>query len=270
MENKDIASLLQWYLDSGVDETTDDETLDWFALSPRPASKNASSSNSPTSNFPTANLAAAKAAAAISVEQIAKKAEQLASGCNNLSELNEVIKSFEDCRLKKTATHTVFADGNPDSNIMIIGEAPGVDEDRQGIPFVGENGMLLDKMFKAIGLNREQHIYITNILPWRPPGNRIPTDEETSICLPFIKRHIELFNPKLIILLGGISAKSLLKTDMGITRLRGKWKEYDLKESQVPVMPLFHPQYLLKQPKAKKDTWADLLDIKARIEELSL
>ncbi|MBL4612487.1 MAG: uracil-DNA glycosylase, partial [Emcibacter sp.] len=147
--------------------------------------------------------------------------------------------------------------------------APGVDEDRQGIPFIGESGHLLDRMFKAINLNRENDFYITNILPWRPPGNRAPTDEEITICLPFIKRHIELFSPKLIILLGGISAKSLLQTDTGITRLRGKWHDYDLESGKVPVLPLFHPAYLLKQPKAKGDTWADLLSIKARLETLS-
>ena len=255
IEDKEIPSLLRWYVDSGVDESIGDEALDWFDLSSPPDTK---------------TTAPAKAAPVVSAEQIAAEAEQLAKSCNSLDDLMQAIKSFEGCRLKKTATHTVFSDGNPDSNIMLIGEAPGVDEDRQGKPFMGENGQLLNKMFKAIDLNREKDFYITNILPWRPPGNRKPTPEEITICLPFIKRHIELFDPKLIILLGGISANTLLNSTYGITRLRGRWAEYDLKGSKIPVRPLFHPAYLLSQPKAKGDTWADLLEIKANIEEHTL
>ncbi len=255
IENKDLPSLLRWYMDSGVDESIGDETLDWFAISTQPAPKTTSP---------------AKVTATVSVEQIAEKAEQLAASCDSLSDLKQTIKSFDGCRLKKTATHTVFSDGNPDSNIMLIGEAPGVDEDRQGIPFVGESGQLLDRMFKAIDLAREKDFYIANIMPWRPPGNRNPTSEEITICLPFIKRHIELFKPELIILLGGISAKNLLNSSLGITRLRGKWAEYELKSSKIPVRSLFHPAYLLRQHKAKGDTWHDLLEIKAKVEELSL
>lgn len=254
MENKDIQSLLQWYLDSGVDESTGDEALNWFALS---------SPNVPKTAAP------AKATPTVSVEQITQEAEQLASACDTLSTLNEAIANFEGCRLKKTATHTVFSDGNPQSDIMLIGEAPGVDEDRQGKPFVGESGQLLDRMFKAINLNREKDFYIANILPWRPPGNRNPTPEEIAICMPFIKRHIELFDPKLMILLGGVSTTNLLNSTTGITRLRGKWIEYGLEDRKVPVLPLLHPAYLLRQPKSKKDTWADLLQIKTKFEELS-
>jgi len=254
MENKDILPVLQWYLDSGVDETIGHETLDWFALSPPILPE----------------TAALKAAPVLSVDQIAQEAEQLARTCTALPALHEAIKNFDGCRLKKTATHTVFSDGNPLSHIMLIGEAPGVDEDRQGRPFVGENGHFLDRMFKAIGLDRAKDFYLANILPWRPPGNRSPTVEEITICLPFIKRHIELFNPKLIILLGGTSAATLLNSSLGITRLRGKWAEYDLKDNKIPVRALFHPAYLLRQAKAKGDTWADLLEIKAKIGELGL
>lgn len=257
IENKDLPSLLQWYLDSGVDESIGDETLDWFTLS-RPSDNNSAKLKTPVSS------------PLISVNQIAAQAEGLAASCMSLEALNEAIKNFDGCRLKKTATHTVFSDGNPDSNIMLIGEAPGVDEDRQGKPFVGEAGQLLDRMFKAIDLNREKNFYIANILPWRPPGNRSPTPEEITICMPFIKRQIELFNPKLIILLGAISATNLLGSTLGITRIRGKWAEYDLKGGKIPVRPLFHPAYLLRQPKAKGDTWQDLLEIKARIKELKL
>lgn len=261
IENTDMASLLRWYVDSGVDETIGDETLDWFALSEKRTQKPRTKNLSATGQ---------KAATMVSVDQIAAEAEQLAASCNSLDELNTAIKNFDGCRLKKTATHTVFCDGNPDSSIMVIGEAPGVDEDRQGKPFLGISGQLLDKMFAAIDLSRGKNLYMANILPWRPPGNRTPTAEEITICLPFIKRHIALFDPKLIILLGGISANSLLGSTVGITRLRGKWADYNLKDNIIPVRPLFHPDYLLRQPKAKGDTWRDLLEIKARIKDLAL
>ncbi len=261
IEDKDIASLLHWYMESGVDESIGDEALDWFAISQTATQK-------PTKQKPVAS--AQKTSPRVSTDQIAEEAEKLAASCNSLDALNDAINRFDSCRLKKTATHTVFSDGNSDSNIMLIGEAPGVDEDRQGKPFVGENGSLLDRMFKAIDLNRKKDFYLTNILPWRPPGNRKPTPEEIAICMPFIKRHMELFEPKLIILLGGISASNLLKSSLGITRLRGKWTEFDLNGNKIPVRPLFHPAYLLRQPKAKGDTWKDLLEIKVKIEELSL
>lgn len=251
IENKDIPSLLRWYMDSGVDEAIGDETLDWFALSGKAVQAPPVQKNTPR----------------VSVDQIAEQAGKIAASCTSLANLHKVIKDFEGCRLKNTATHTVFSDGNPDSSIMLIGEAPGVDEDRQGTPFVGQHGQLLNRMFKAIGLDREKDFYMTNILPWRPPGNRNPTQEEITICLPFIKRHIELFDPKLIILLGGTSATTLLGSSLGITRLRGKWAGYDVKGSNIPTRPIFHPAYLLRQPKAKRDTWHDLLEIKAMIKE---
>lgn len=254
IEDKDIPPLLRWYMESGVDEAICDEPLDWFSLSARPVQ----------------NTVRQKTAPVVSTEKIAEEAETLAASCNSMDALNVAIKDFDRCRLKKTATHTVFSDGNPDSSIMLIGEAPGVDEDRRGKPFAGENGQLLDRMFKAIDLYREKDFYLTNILPWRPPGNRKPTTEEITICMPFIKRHIELFAPGFIILLGGISANNLLTSSLGIARLRGKWAEYDLKGRKIPVRPLFHPAYLLHQPKAKGDTWQDLLEIKAKIKEFAL
>lgn len=263
--NADILSLLKWYQEAGVDETIGDETIDWFALT----------SEAPLQKTPTLEI---KSPASkhrphrpmVSVDQITKDAEQLAASCGSLSDLNAAIKGFDGCSLKKTAANTVFSDGNPNSPIMVIGEAPGVDEDRQGKPFAGESGQLLNRMFKAIDLDRSTDFYVTNILPWRPPGNRKPTPEEIAICMPFITRHIELFDPELIILLGGISANSLLKSTLGITRLRGKWMDYDLKGKPIPVRSLFHPDYLLKQPKAKGDTWRDLLEIKAKIGEISV
>jgi len=204
------------------------------------------------------------------VEQLAQEAEALSANCSSLDHLLEAIKSFEGCNLKKTAAHTIFADGNRDSHIMVIGEAPGVDDDRQGKPFAGETGQLLDRMFHAIERERQSDYYVSTLLPWRPPGNRKPTPEEITICLPFIKRHIELFNPEMIILLGGVATTGLLQTSVGITRLRGKWMEYRLNNKVIPVRPLYHPAYLLQQPKHKKDTWHDLLEIKAKLKELAL
>ncbi len=261
MEERDILSLLQWYVDSGVNETIDDLPQDWFELS-RSLSKNPP--EKPPSPTEKSGVLPKKM---VSIEHIAQDAARMAASCNSLRELNDAIKDFDGCSLKKIATNTVFSDGNTDSDIMVIGEAPGVEEDRHGKAFLGENGQMLDRMFKAIGLSREDDFYITNILPWRPPGNRKPLAEEITICLPFIRRHIELFNPRLLILLGGISTNSLMGSDLGITRLRGKWLEYDLCGKTIPVRPLFHPAYLLKQPKAKADTWKDLLEIKAEIGE---
>lgn len=152
---------------------------------------------------------------------------------------------------------------------MIIGEAPGGDEDRIGKPFVGQAGQLLDRMFAAIDMTRENDFYITNILPWRPPGNRKPTDAECDLCMPFIKRHIELFKPKMIISVGGTSAGALLNTKTGITKLRGKWQDYIMGGETIPIVPIFHPAYLLRQPQFKKQTWHDLLAIKEKIGELN-
>jgi len=267
---QDALSLLQWYIASGVDETIADSPLDWFSQS-----KDAASSAAPRQGGDTADRATSRPRPrttdpTASAEQIARQAAAQAAVCDSREELLDAIRNFDGCNLKKTAAHTVFADGNPDSDIMVIGDAPGVDDDRQGKPFAGESGQLLDRMFKAIDLEREKNLYITHLLPWRPPGNRKPTLEEITICRPFIERHIELFNPKLIILLGGTAAGSLLRTADGIPRLRGKWKTYDLKDASLPVRPLYHPSYLLQQPKYKKETWHDLLEIKAKIKELDL
>jgi len=267
MAEKDILSLLQWYIDSGVDETIDDMPQDWYE---RFQERKLPHDSPPSSPRKQSGGAAKKITPMVSIEQITQEAIDLAATCNNLTELNEVIKDFNGCSLKKTATNTVFSDGNPDSDIMLIGDVPGVDEDRFGKVLVGENGQMLDRMFKAIGLTREADLYLTNIVPWRPPGNRKPSPEEITVCLPFIRRHIELFKPKLLIFLGGISANNLLDSELGIARLRGKWFDYDIYGQNIPVRPLFHPAYLLKQPKAKADTWRDLLEIKAKLKEQSV
>jgi len=188
------------------------------------------------------------------------------SNIQNLSELKIFIQNSNVCALKKNAIQTVFADGNASSKIMLIGEAPGADEDKYGKPFVGRAGQLLDKMLEAIGLGRNK-VYISNVVPWRPEGNRQPTTEEIIQCLPFIQKHIEIIKPSILILLGGTAAKALLTTSQGITKLRGAWHQYNsLGLSQpIPTRAIFHPAYLLRSPEYKKQTWEDLLEIQKRI-----
>ena len=168
--------------------------------------------------------------------------------------------------MKKTAMNSVFSRGEVASGLMLIGEAPGAEEDRQGKPFVGASGHLLDNMMAAIGREKDKDYYISNILPWRPPGNRKPTPVEQTLCLPFIKRHIELVSPKVIILLGGTALSALLDISEGITRVRGKWFSYRVGKKTIPAMAMFHPAYLLRQPQLKRQAWHDLLEIKTKLD----
>ncbi|MEZ5647907.1 MAG: uracil-DNA glycosylase [Alphaproteobacteria bacterium] len=184
----------------------------------------------------------------------------------NLEELRGSLEAFEGCALKKTATNLVFGDGNPDSDLMFVGEAPGADEDRQGKPFVGVSGRLLDTMLSYIGRDRTK-FYITNHIYWRPPGNRTPAAAEVAACLPFIRRHIELINPRFLVFVGGAAAKALLERTEGINKLRGQWFAYKtpgLAES-IPATAIFHPAYLLRQPAHKRLAWRDLLMLKQRL-----
>lgn len=197
-------------------------------------------------------------------------AMELAASCNTLEELKAALESFDGCALKKTATNTVFADGTPAHKIMFIGEAPGRDEDRMGKPFVGRAGKLLDKMLASIGLSRESNAYITNVINWRPPDNRDPSPEEAATCLPFLRRHIELAAPEIIILLGAVPVRHVLGKTDGILRLRGKWLEYHAAGKLVPVMPTLHPAYLLRQPGQKKLAWRDLQEVSGKIKSLRL
>jgi uracil-DNA glycosylase family 4 len=180
-----------------------------------------------------------------------------------LAALRAAMEAFEACPLKATAMHLVFADGNPRARVMLVGEAPGADEDRQGKPFVGLSGQLLDRMLTAIGLDRET-VYISNILPWRPPGNRTPTAQEVAQCLPFIQRHIALVQPQVLVLLGGIAVKALLETQAGITRIRGQWQTLTVPglATPLPVLPTYHPAFLLRAPLQKRFAWRDLLALK--------
>jgi DNA polymerase len=198
-------------------------------------------------------------------------ARALAQSCTTLAELKTAVINFDGCELKRYATNTVFADGDPSGRIMLIGEAPGRDEDLQGLPFVGRAGKLLDRMLAEIGLDRRK-VYITNVLNWRPPQNREPSPEEAATCLPFLHRHIELADPKLMILLGAVSVRHVLGLTEGITRVRGKWNLYQSVglNRAIPVMPTLHPAYLLRQPAAKRLAWRDLLAVAEKMGELGL
>ncbi|HJQ57988.1 MAG TPA: uracil-DNA glycosylase, partial [Vineibacter sp.] len=202
--------------------------------------------------------------------QLVEDARSAAAAATSLAELEAAIRAFDGCSLKRLAKNTVFADGAADGPVMVVGEAPGEDEDRQGKPFVGVSGQLMDRMFAAIGLSRARDLYITNILNWRPPGNRTPNLSDVAICVAFARRHIELKRPKLLVLAGGVPAKSLLDTETGITRLRGRWFDYTLPDgTRLPTMPIFHPAYLLRTPASKRQTWLDLLNISERLDQLT-
>ncbi|WP_198378908.1 uracil-DNA glycosylase, partial [Neoroseomonas rubea] len=198
----------------------------------------------------------------------AGRAAAAAAAAGTLEELRAAIAAFDASPLRETATNLVFSDGDPASGLMLIGEAPGAEEDRLGRPFVGQSGQLLDRMLASIGLSREAGGFvITNILPWRPPGNRTPTDAEIALFLPFVLRHIALVRPRRLVLLGGVAAKALLRAKDGITRLRGRWHQVAVDGmGEVPALATLHPAYLLRTPAAKRDAWADLLLLRRTLE----
>ena len=198
------------------------------------------------------------------------RAEALAAAAHDLAALKAAIAAFDASPLKETATNLVFGEGITDAGLMLIGEAPGADEDRAGRPFVGASGQLLDRMFASVGLSRESNFYITNILPWRPPGNRTPTDAEVALFLPFLRRQVALIRPKRLVLVGGVAAKGLIGGKEGITRLRGRWHEVEIAGlGRIPALPTLHPAYLLRSPASKRDAWADLLLLRRKLDQES-
>ena len=258
----ELLSQLAWLVEAGADEAIGEAPVDRFSSAriaraperlPRPTSQ--------------PSLATTPAQAASSDDGIGAAIE-IAARCTTLAELKQALEAFEGCALKSLATHTVFADGSPDEGIMCIGEAPGHDEDRVGLPFVGRAGKLLDKMLASIGLDRSR-VYIVNVLPWRPPDNRNPEPTEVAKCIPFLRRHIELAHPKILILLGAVSARHVLGQTEGIMRLRGRWMEYHVDGRMIPVMPTLHPAYLLRRPIDKKLAWRDLQAIAKRLKTLA-
>lgn len=261
----DLADLIRFYAEAGVDEALDDAPADRFAEAasaqgPRtPPQRQAAPSHSPRS------------APALSVpdEAQAAKARELARQARTLEELRDILDGFDGCNLKFTAKQTVFSDGNPRAPLMLVGEAPGRDEDIKGKPFVGRSGQLLDRMLAAIGIERASGAYIANVIPWRPPGNRTPTPLETEICRPFIERQIELVNPRVLVTLGGPSAKVVLNATDGVLKLRGKWQAHTTASGvEIPAMPTLHPAYLLRNPAHKKLAWRDFLEIRAKLDAL--
>jgi len=264
-----VQEILEWYVEAGVDVLLEESPVDRFReteeLAQRQQAKPAPGKK-PLERKPQAAASPPRSApATIPDAETAQHAIEAAAKVSTLEELKEIVSSFEGCNLKRTAKTTVFADGNPAAKIMFIGEAPGRDEDIQGLPFVGRAGQLLDRMLSAISMDRDS-AYITNVIPWRPPGNRTPTPQETEICRPFIERHIELVAPEVIVMLGGSSAKTLLKTTNGIMRLRGRWAEVHTPNSKTAAMPTLHPAYLLRQPAHKKLAWQDFLAIRQKLD----
>lgn len=266
MEQKiNIVELLEWYIDAGVSDTCGDRSglLASAAQTPPVVSV--------VQNRPSATNSAAERPAISTLAQTTvtacKNARELCEKASSLDELRTMVEAFEGCALKFNAKSTVFGAGSPQAEVMLIGEAPGADEDRLGVPFVGRSGQLLEKMLKAIGLGRED-VYITNVLPWRPPGNRTPTDGEVAVCLPFLKRQIEFICPKIILLLGGSAANALLDNAESISRLRGRWLEYAVPGKEpITVLASFHPAYLLRNSAQKAKAWSDFLRISKKLKE---
>ena len=264
-----LSDLLEWYREMGVDEAIAERPFDMTAPPPdKPKPVATPPASAPNDRDRPADRQRRRPAAALlaGTEAAGADARNLALAAPDLAALKAALEAFEGCALKHTATNLVFSDGNPDADIMVVGEAPGAEEDRQGLPFVGASGRLLDRMLACIGLDRTS-AYITNILPWRPPGNRQPNAAEIAACLPFAERHVALMHPKVLVLAGGTSAKTILGTTEGITRLRGRWIDHTMPgmAAPIPTIAIYHPAYLLRQPAQKRDAWRDLLAIKSRL-----
>lgn len=284
----DLADILAFHLEAGVDVAIGEAPVDRFAESaaeqarsraqrppatqlPPAAAPPRDSAARPKapSAAPAPRPAAPPAPALITQapDAAVMAARDLARTAGSLEALRTIMEAFEGCALKRTASRLVFADGNPEARVMFVGEAPGRDEDQQGLPFVGRSGKLLDLMLGAIGLDRTS-AYIANVIPWRPPGNRTPTPQETAVCLPFISRQIELADPDILVCLGGPSAQALLATSEGITKLRGRFMDYETGSRAVKAIATFHPAYLLRTPIGKRLAWRDMLAVEAVLKKV--
>ncbi len=258
--------LLDWYIEAGADEAIGEAPRNRFEEpEPKRPEPKQPESKRPAPERPESKRPAPRAAGA-ALPPAAGTAREIAASCATIDELVAAIRAFDGCALKETATNTVIFDGNPKARIVFIGEAPGAEEDRRGLPFVGPAGRLLDRMLAAIGLDRET-VCIANVLFWRPPGNRSPTADELATCLPFAQRLIELVAPEVVVFVGGIPAKLLLGRGEGITRLRGAWHDYHSPGLAAPIAAIatYHSAYLLRQPMKKREAWRDLLAIKAKL-----
>ena len=265
------AEALRWWIRAGVNEALDETAHDRFAESSRENGDRRDAPNLPIRQAPLAASGQGPLAASGNVfpaphgaqagsppDAAESSARALAEAATDLEALRSALADFEGCALKRTATRLVFADGVPGSRVMFVGEAPGADEDRLGRPFVGRAGQLLDRMLGAVGLDR-QAVYVANVVPWRPPGNRTPTPQETQVCLPFIKRQIDLADPEFLVCLGGSAVRTLLGVQTGITRARGSWFAYPRQDGrEIRALAMLHPAFLLRQPAHKRFAWADM------------
>ena len=264
-----IEETLDWYIWAGVDETCANSVClnsDDFAKIPELHKlKNIQSAES-TNNI-TKSFSEDIIAPTVNFDAITKNAKDICESVSSIEELEEIVKNFSGCELKKRAASTILGEGNHKARIVLIGEAPGADEDRIGKPFVGRCGQLLNKMLAAVNIKRED-CYITNILPWRPPGNRTPTDEEIAICLPFLKKQLDIIEPDILLLMGGVALKSLLDVNDSVSRMRGKWLEYTFSSGKkASVLATFHPSYLLRSSIQKSKVWIDLIRLKKKLDE---
>ncbi|MFD2237072.1 uracil-DNA glycosylase [Aureimonas populi] len=289
------AALLRWYADAGVDVVLQEEARDRFAETASEAARRGVRTQataraeagrpdgegpaaSPLSRAPSASAAppAAQPSAAaqfpafpvaVPEGEAVEDARARAGSAATLEELEKALAAFEGCALRVTAKSLVFGNGDPNAELMLIGEAPGREEDMAGEPFVGRSGRLLDRMLAAIGIERAA-VRVTNAVPWRPPGNRTPTPAETEMCLPFVMRQVELVQPRVLVCVGSSAAKAVLGTQDGIMRLRGRWTSVTLPSGQeIPATAILHPAYLLRQPSHKRLTWRDLLSIRERLSQ---
>src|SRR6478752_1298029 len=265
-----VQQLLAFYLEAGVDCALTDAPVDRLAepdsVIMAATAVPAREATPPIGEIPPAMPAVSRSEIAPAPEAAIASARDAARTAPSLEALRALLEKFEGCALKHTATRLVFSDGNPLARIMFVGEAPGRDEDIEGLPFVGRSGQLLNRMIAAIGLDRTS-AYIANVIPWRPPGNRTPTPQETQICLPFIQRQIELVNPDVLVTLGNPSTQTLLSTREGIMKTRGKWFDYDTGTRTIRAMATFHPAYLLRSPSYKRMSWQDLRTIAKALEQ---
>ncbi len=304
--NRELEALLDFYLASGIDCLLETDPVDRFAETARRAERRAgeqmfrpsdrqvqgpgpAAAQSPLSRMPGADrplpqtaphsissnpaaqpqggeASGGGASAVLPNASVVESARDAAGNASTLEELRACLEGFDGCNLRLTAKNLVFADGNPQARVMFVGEAPGRDEDLQGKPFVGRSGQLLDRMLNAIGLDRSG-AYIANVVPWRPPGNRTPTPQETEICKPFIMRQIELVKPDILVFLGSASAKTLLGTQEGIRKLRGRWMNFSTGNAEIACVATYHPAYLLRSSLEKRQSWQDFLSIKQKLAE---
>ena len=268
-----LQQLLAFYLEAGVDCALTDEPVNRLAepdivpAVPAAAPRETAAPRM-VREIPAATPPIPRSETAVAPEAAISSAREAARTAPTLEALRALLENFDGCALKHTATRLVFADGNPQARIMFVGEAPGREEDIEGLPFVGRSGKLLDRMIAAIGLDRSS-AYIANVIPWRPPGNRTPTPQETQICLPFIQRQIELVNPDVLVTLGNPSTQTLLSTRAGIMKTRGRWFDYDTGTRTIRAMATFHPAYLLRSPSYKRMSWQDLRAIAKALENSS-